>query len=141
MVNFTIDAPVVLNTLHLAEDGSDIPLAQVERFIDRAIATVENFLGVTIGEMSGDEGEQSIDVDKKYEPVIVALAAIHCVCYMTGGSAVGLNFSLGDVSVSVLSRAPPLYVLETQVTEELKALKSGEGDIAFVVGHDVSGLT
>lgn len=134
MVNFTINALVVLNTLHLAEDGSNVPLAQVERFIDRAIATIETELAVTIGEMTGDAESKTIDVDKKYEPVIVALAAIHCLCYMTGGSAVGLNFSLGDVAVSVLSRAPPLSVLEMQLTDGLKALKRG-ADIPFIVGE------
>lgn len=140
LVNFTIDAPVVLNSIHLAVNGSDVPLAQVERFIDRAIVTIENYLDVTIGEMSGNEGEKTIDVDKKYEAVIVVLAAIHCICYLSGGSAVGFNFSLGDISVSQMSKAPPLDVLHAQLTEALEALKKKVGEIAFIVGQDTSGL-
>lgn len=135
MTDFTINAQLVLNALHLAVDGSNIPLAQVEQFIDRAIATVENELNVTLGEMSGDEGSKTINVDKKYEPVIVTLAAIHCVCYMTSGSAVGLNFSLGDINVSVLSNAPPLSTLENQLILGLEGLKRRASDIPFVVGE------
>ena len=42
---------------------------------------------------------------------------------MTGGSDVGLSFSIGDQNVSVLSNAPPLDVLQTELERILNGLK------------------
>ena len=51
------------------------------------------------------------------------MAAIYAICYLTGGSAVGLSFSIGDKNVSVLGNAPPLNVLEAELERILTHLK------------------
>lgn len=42
---------------------------------------------------------------------------------MTGGSTVGLNFSVGDQNVSVLDKAPPLDVLQSELERLLNGLR------------------
>lgn len=54
---------------------------------------------------------------------ITVLAAIYAICYLTGGSAVGLSFSVGSQNVNVLSKAPPLDVLQTELQRILAAIK------------------
>jgi hypothetical protein len=60
------------------------------------------------------------DAEKEF---ITILAAIYAICHLTGGSAVGLSFSVGDQNVSVLSKAPPLDVLQGEVKRVLGKLK------------------
>lgn len=132
MVNVTINATRVLDRLKLTT--TEIPADKVEVFIDDAITAIEQETGATLGELAGDAGSKSLEVLKKYAPVITNLSAIYCICYMTGGSAVGLSYSVGGLSVSVLSGAPPLSVLEREVQKSLNQLK----DIAFVIGEDTN---
>jgi hypothetical protein len=42
---------------------------------------------------------------------------------LTGGSAVGLNFSVHDQNVSILNKAPPLDVLQAELERILNGLK------------------
>ena len=60
------------------------------------------------------------DAEKEF---ITVLAAIYAVCYLTGGSAVGLSFSVGDQNVSVLSKVPPLDVLQGELERILNGIK------------------
>ena len=60
------------------------------------------------------------DAEKEF---ITVLSAIYAVCYLTGGSAVGLSFSVGDQNVSALSKEPPLDVLQTELTRMLDKLR------------------
>jgi hypothetical protein len=60
------------------------------------------------------------DAEKEF---ITILAAVYAVCYLTGGSAVGLSFSVGDQNVSVLDKVPPLDVLQTELDRILNGLK------------------
>jgi len=136
MANVTIDADRVLNRLDL--DSDDIPKIKVETFITDAIVTVENELGVAIGELAGDAGSKSISVLKKYAPVITNLADCYCICFMTGGSAVGLSMSMGDVRVEALSEAPSLVFLRGEVERAINKEASSLREIAFVVGEDTS---
>jgi hypothetical protein len=69
----------------------DVSDAKVLKMIKRAEVT----LGL---ELSADIDYQNCtDAQKE---AITLLAAIYAVCYLTGGSAVGLNFSVGDLSTS-----------------------------------------
>ena len=54
---------------------------------------------------------------------ITNLAAIYAICYLTGGSAVGLSFSVGNERVDVLSGAPPLKALQREVERVLKRMR------------------
>ena len=63
------------------------------------------------------------DCTEAEKEFITILAAIYAICYLTGGSAVGLNFSIGDQNVTVLDKAPPLNVLQTELDRILNGLK------------------
>lgn len=93
---------------------ADIPEVKVEKMIKRAEVTLELELGKEINYQSCTEAEKE---------AITVLAAIYAICYLTGGSAVGLSFSVGDKSVSVLGNAPPLNVLQAELERILAGLK------------------
>jgi len=94
--------------------ATDIPDAKVLKMIKRAEVTLELELGKEI------DYDDCMDAEKEF---ITVLAAVYAICYLTGGSAVGLSFSLGDQNVSVLSKAPPLDVLQTELERILNGLK------------------
>jgi len=110
LANVTVDD--VRDVINLSV--TDIPDTKVLKMIKRAEVTLELELGKEIAY------EDCTDAEKEF---ITVLAAIYAVCYLTGGSAVGLNFSVGDQNVSVLSNAPPLDVLQTELERILNGLK------------------
>ena len=110
MANVTVDD--VRDVINLS--ATDIPDTKVLKMIKRAEVTVELELSKEI------TYEDCTDAEKEF---ITVLAAIYAVCYLTGGSAVGLNFSVGDQNVSALSNAPPLDVLQTELERILNGLK------------------
>jgi hypothetical protein len=93
---------------------ADIPDSKVVKMIKRAEVTLELETGKEINY------EDCTDAEKE---AITVLAAIYAICYLTGGSAVGLSFSVGDQNVSVLSKAPPLDVLQSELERILGNLK------------------
>lgn len=101
----------VRDVLNVSE--ADIADAKVLKMIKRAQVT----LGLEISE--------DIDYTDCAEPekeAITLLAAIYAVCYLTGGSAIGLNFSVGDLSSSN-SSLPSLTILQTEFERILASLK------------------
>ena len=92
----------------------DIPDSKIAKMIKRAEVTLELELGREIDYANCSDAEKE---------AITVLAAIYAICYLTGGSAVGLNFSIGDKNVSVLSNAPPLNVLQAELERILSGLK------------------
>lgn len=92
---------------------SDIPNAKVHKMIKRATVALELEISSTI------DFENCTDAQKE---AITLLAAIYAICYLTGGSAVGLNFSVGDLS-STNSALPSLAVLQTEFQRVLAGLK------------------
>ncbi len=54
---------------------------------------------------------------------ITDLAAIYCICHLTGGKAVGLNFNVGNIQVSSLADSPSLSILEKRVKEIIERLR------------------
>jgi hypothetical protein len=93
---------------------ADIPDSKIVKMVKRAEVTLELELGRDI------DSENCTDAEKEF---ITVLAAIYAICYLTGGSAVGLSFSVGDQNVSVLSKAPPLDVLQSELERILSNLK------------------
>lgn len=93
---------------------ADIPDVKVEKMIKRAAVSLGLELGKTI------DYADCTDAEKE---AITVLAAIYAVCYLTGGSAVGLSFNIGDKSVSALSNSPPLNVLQAELERILQALR------------------
>jgi len=93
---------------------TDIPDEKVEKMIKRASVTLELELSRQV------DSADCTDAEKEF---ITMLAAVHAICYLTGGSAVGLSFGVGDQNVSVLGRAPPLDVLQAELERILAGLR------------------
>jgi hypothetical protein len=94
--------------------ASDVPDVKLQKMIKRAEVTLALELGREVS------SEDCSDAEKEY---ITLLAAVYAVCYLTGGSAVGLSFSVGDQNVNVLDKAPPLTVLQQELDRLLAGLK------------------
>ena len=106
----SVSADDVRDVINL--NAADVPDAKVLKMIKRAEVTLELELGKEI--------DYNDCAEKEF---ITGLAAVYAICYLTGGSAVGLNFSVGDQNVSVLGKAPPLDVLQTELERILNGLK------------------
>ena len=102
----------VRDTINLSQ--TDIPDAKLQKMIKRAEVTLELELGKEIDYADCTEAEKEF---------ITLLAAVYAICYLTGGSAVGLSFSVGDQDVSVADKAPPLSVLQQELERILSGLK------------------
>ena len=108
----SVSAEDVRDALNLKD--SDISNVKVLKMIKRAEVTLELELSADI------DYQNCTDAQKE---AITLLAAIYAVCYLTGGSAVGLNFSVGDLSSSN-SALPILTVLQTEFERVLTNLKT-----------------
>jgi hypothetical protein len=105
-----VTAEDVRDTINL----TDTPDTKIQKMMRRAEVTLELELGKEI------DFTDCPDAEKEF---ITVLAAVYAICYLTGGSAVGLRFSVGDQDVSVLSNAPPLDVLRAELERMLSSLK------------------
>lgn len=111
MVNVTVTADQVRRRLGLTSD--DISDKDVMAFVDEVTAFLSDEIGRTLDHKSCTEGEAN---------AIRNLAGIYCYCHVTGGSAVGLAFSLGDLNVSE-SSAKQVAFLKEQVERFIKREK------------------
>jgi len=102
----------VRDTINVSD--SDIPDAKLQKMVKRAEVTLELELGKEIDYADCTEAEKEF---------ITVLAAVYAICYLTGGSAVGLSFSVGDQNVSATDKAPPLSVLQQELERILSGLK------------------
>ena len=102
----------VRDTINVSQ--TDIPDAKLQKMIKRAEVTLELELGKEIDYADCAEAEKEF---------ITVLAAVYAICYLTGGSAVGLSFSVGDQDVSVADKAPPLSVLQQELERILSGLR------------------
>jgi len=93
---------------------AEVPDAKVLKMIKRAEVTLELETSREV------DYADCTDAEKEF---ITVLAAIYAICYLTGGSAVGLNFSVGDQNVNVLDRVPPLDVLQNELQRILVGIK------------------
>ena len=93
---------------------ADIPDDRLQKMINRAATTLALELGKQI------DIENCSEAEKEF---VILLAAVYAICYLTGGSAVGLSFNVGDQNVSVANGAPPLIVLQGELERILSALK------------------
>ena len=110
MASVTVDD--VRDTINIG--SADISDSKILKMLKRAEVTLELELGKEI------DYNSCADAEKEF---ITLLAAVYAICYLTGGSAVGLSFSVGDQDVSVLSKAPPLDVLQAELERLLNGLK------------------
>lgn len=92
---------------------ADIPEVKVTKMISRAEVTLSLELSQLI---------DASDCTEAQKEAMTLLSAIYAVCYLTGGSALGLNFSVGDLTSST-SALPGLAVLQTEFARILASLK------------------
>ncbi|MBT0158954.1 hypothetical protein G4O51_03100 [Candidatus Bathyarchaeota archaeon A05DMB-2] len=107
----SVSAEDVRDALNVKD--SDISDAKVLKMIKRAEVTLELELSAGIDYQNCSEAQKE---------AITLLAAIYAVCYLTGGSAIGLNFSVGDLTNSTAS-LPSLAVLQAEFERVLSSLK------------------
>lgn len=89
MVNVSVSADQVRKRLGLSAE--DIKDEDVMAFVAEVAAWLSDEIGRTLDYTSCTESEAN---------AIRNLAAIYCYCHASGGIAVGLNFSVGDLHVS-----------------------------------------
>lgn len=94
--------------------STDISDAKLLKMIQRAEVTLELELKKEI------DYSDCTDAEKE---AITILAAIYALCYLAGGSAIGLAFSLGDFKTEALSNVPPLEVLQAEFERLLEGLR------------------
>jgi hypothetical protein len=103
----------VWDTLNVGD--SEISNLKVQKMIKRAAVTVGLEISAII------ESSNCTDAQKE---AITILSAIYGVCFLSGGSAVGLNFQVGDVNVTQSSKLPSLDVLQGELSRLLDKLKT-----------------
>jgi len=79
-------------------NAAEAPDDVVNRFITDAAVTVESETGLEIDPANCTDAEAV---------AIRNLAAIYCACRITGGSAAGLSFRVGDLAVNESSSSSP----------------------------------
>jgi len=107
-----VTAESVRDRLNLT--AADIPDAVLEGMISDAAAA----LGLELG--------YEIHVDNRGEAEAAAvknLAAIYALCHLSGGSAAGLNFNLGDLRVEAVEKAPSLEILYRELERLIERLR------------------
>ncbi|MGD9130731.1 MAG: hypothetical protein PVH73_04060 [Candidatus Bathyarchaeota archaeon] len=94
--------------------SEEVPDDKISKMIKRAEVTLE---------LETDKQVDSSNCSDAEKEAITVLSAVYTICYLTGGSAVGLSFSVGDQNVSVLDDSPPLTVLQAELERILNKLK------------------
>jgi hypothetical protein len=94
--------------------SQEIPDHKIAKMIKRAEVTVA---------LETDQTVDSNNCSDAEKEAITLLSVVYAICYLTGGSAVGLSFSVGDQNVSVQDKAPPLAVLQAELERILTKLK------------------
>ncbi|MCD6242284.1 phage gp6-like head-tail connector protein [Candidatus Bathyarchaeota archaeon] len=110
MVNVTPER--VRNRLNIGSE--EVEDEKLNEFIKDATAEIELQTGREIDYENCSQIEAAAITD---------LAAIYCICYLTGGKAVGLNFNVGNIQVSSLSNSPSISILESRLKELIEKLR------------------
>lgn len=108
----SVSAEDVRDVLHA--DEADIADTKIQKMINRAQVTLSLELASEIDYSNCAEAEKE---------AITVLAAIYGLCYLTGGSAAGLSFSVGDLSINN-STLPSLGMLQGEFERILTNLKT-----------------
>ena len=124
---------ILLNQLILDFDGFKMVKVTPERVRSRLNISEEEIEDEKLTEFIADAAaEIGLQIGKEinYEDcsqieaaAITDLAAIYCICHLTGGKAVGLSFNVGNLQVNSLANAPSLSILEKRVKQLLEQLR------------------
>jgi hypothetical protein len=107
----SVSADSVRDLVHLTVD--DVADDKVTKFLTQAAAEISLETDLTIDYSDCTEAEAA---------AVRLLAALYCLCYVTGGSAAGRSFSLGDLRVDVQNQVPPLSVLQSRLERMIEKL-------------------
>ena len=97
--------------MHLTSD--DVDDDKVTEFVTQAAGEVSLETDLTIDYSDCTQGEAA---------AVRLLGALYCLCYVTGGSAAGRSFSLGDLRVDVQNQVPPLSILTSRLDHLIEKL-------------------
>jgi len=109
LVSVTADS--VRDLVNLTVD--DVADDKVTKFLAQAAGEISLETSLTIDYSDCTEAEAA---------TVRLLAALYCLCYMTGGSAAGRSFSLGDLRVDVQNQVPPLSILTSRLDRLIEKL-------------------
>jgi len=109
----SITADDVRDTINLT--ATDIADSKVVKMMKKAETTLKLETGRSV-DYNNCTDEEAL--------FITNLSAIYALCYLTGGTAAGLSFSVGTQRVDVLETAPPLSVLQQEVERVLNRIKT-----------------
>lgn len=107
----SVSADSVRNLVNLTAD--DVADDKVTEFLTQTAAEISLETDLTIDYTSCTEAEAA---------AVRLLAALYCLCYVTGGSVAGRSFSLGDLRVDVQNQVPPLSVLQSRLERLIEKL-------------------
>jgi len=93
--------------------SNDVADVKVSEFLTQAAAEISLETDLSIDYSDCSDGEAA---------AVRLLGALYCLCYVTGGSAVGRSFSLGDLRVDVLNQVPPLSILTSRLDRLIEKL-------------------
>jgi len=108
-----VTADDVRDTINLT--AADIADSKVVKMMKKAETTLKLETGRTI-DYNNCTDEEAL--------FITNLSAIYVLCHLTGGTAAGLSFSVGNQRVDVLETAPPLSILQQEVERVLNRMKT-----------------
>jgi len=108
----SVTADMVRSRLNLTlEDADD---STVNEMIQDATATIALEVGRDIDYHDCSDAEAA---------AVKNLAAIYLICHMSGGAVAGLNFSVGDLRVDALGKAPSVEILYRELERLLLRLR------------------
>ena len=105
-----------------ADDIRDVINVTSEEIPDDKISKMIKQTEVTL-ELETDKQVNSSDCSDFEKEAITVLSTVYAICYLTGGSAVGLSFSVVDQNVNVQGKAPSLTVLQAELERIMNKLK------------------
>jgi hypothetical protein len=108
----SVAADMIRGRLNLTVE--DVDDSKVDGFIQDATATIALEIGRNLDYANCSEAEAA---------AVKNLAAIYLVCHLSGGSATGLNFSVGDVHIDALGKAPSVEILYRELERLLLRLR------------------
>lgn len=110
MVKVTAD--MVRNRLNLTAD--DIADEKIDEMIGDAAATLS---------LETNRSMDPADCSTPEAAAIKNLAAIYALCHLSGGSTAGLNFTVGDLRVDSLGKAPAMDTLYRELERLIQKLR------------------
>jgi len=109
----SVTADDVRDTINVT--AADIADSKVAKMMKKAETTLKLETGRSI-DYNNCTDEEAL--------FIANLSAIYALCHLTGGTAAGLSFSIGNQRIDVLEKAPPLNILQQEVERALGNMKT-----------------